>query len=404
LHASSGQLQEALASCEQARRILEKLEHEPSGAAEPLKRLVLVLNHLGMLSRKAGHPVDALANYERGLEIQQRLARREPSDPWVRSNLAVLHHNIGNLRIATHRPGAKESLERAVKIYESLVEDYHAIAEFRIYLARSLGNLAFQLPMENGRSQRIAAFRKIADLQRQVVRDHPDVVDFVLDLATTIFNLAEECLGGGHPQDTLSELKEGTTLLDALLSKSSDPTGQAWNLSSLICEKRAEALVVLGQEREAADAYQAALKSQRKALDQSPQSAEYRDRLFGLYLNLTKRQLLLGHADQAVASIEAMRPLWPRQPESLFGNACKLARGFPKVVSAQVESGQRSEVSVQTYAALIVAFVDRSVAAGFRDFTRLINEPAFAPLRSREDFQAVLFRLLDLTFPENPFR
>jgi hypothetical protein len=48
--------------------------------------------------------------------------------------------------------------------------------------------------------------------------------------------------------------------------------------------------------------------------------------------------------------------------------------------------------------------LERSLKAGFRDFSRLIYEPAFEAFRARDDFQRLLLRMMDLVFPANPLR
>ena len=43
--------------------------------------------------------------------------------------------------------------------------------------------------------------------------------------------------------------------------------------------------------------------------------------------------------------------------------------------------------------------LERSVKAGFRDFPRLINDPAFEAFRERDDFQRLVVHVMDVAFP-----
>src|SRR5208337_4736585 len=99
---------------------LERIGGQRVEGTRHLGRLAQVYNHLGMAQHRAGRPDKALAFYESALELQERLAREQPTDPWIRFNLAGLHYNLGNLRRETGRSGVIESYERANEIYEPL--------------------------------------------------------------------------------------------------------------------------------------------------------------------------------------------------------------------------------------------------------------------------------------------
>ena len=62
-----------------------------------------------------------------------------------------------------------------------------------------------------------------------------------------------------------------------------------------------------------------------------------------------------------------------------------------------------SEFSSKKCADLAVKTLSEAIDAGFRNITSLVGEPAFQQLRSRTDFQQSVIRMMDLTFPADPF-
>jgi tetratricopeptide (TPR) repeat protein len=403
-HSHAGRWNEAEASLERARGLLEGLENQRVEGQEHRALLALVYNHLGMLFRATQRPDQALDIYERGLALQQGLALAEPDDPWARNNLGALYHNIGNLRRESGRGGSTASYQQAVAVLEPLVRDYHSIPEFRMSLARSLGNLAVQDFKAGPGSSRISTFTRVAELERSVVIDHPGVVAFVLDLVKTLFNLADEKLGRGQVPDALKDLQEATERLKNLLARSPDLTGRVWSLLGVTWEKRAEVLIALKREDEAVGAYQAAIPHQRTALDHSPQSAEYRDRLFAHYYDLAALQLSLDRAGEAEKTLRALEPFWGNDPGDLLEHALRLARAWPKSALSQGQAAGSSATAAEKYGELVVMTIERSLRAGLRDFGRLIHDPALLPFRSRADFQALLLPMMDEAFPPDPFR
>jgi serine/threonine-protein kinase len=402
-YSHSGRLAEAEANFARARETLEGLKNERVEGASHLGTLAVVYNHLGMLFRATHRPDQALKIYQKGLEVQEQLGREQPDDPWARSILATLHYNIGNLQRETRQGDMGASYQQAVKFYEPLVRDYPSIPQFRVNLAQSLGNLAAFTRDDGTGAPVIAAYTRVAELQRSAVVDYPGNVAYVLDLVTTLFNLAQQKTNRGQVDNALRYLNEAAERLDALLARSPDPTGRVRSLLGVAWEKRAEAFLDLKRDDAAIEAYQSAIAHQRRALEQSPQSDAYRGQLLDDYLRLMALQFTLGRTTEAAASIVAMDPLWRDDPDELFSAARQLALGIPRAVQSSGQSPRISSIATESCVALVMTTMERSVRAGFRDFARLTTDPAFQVMRSRDDFQRLLGRMMDLAFPLNPF-
>ena len=171
----------------------------------------------------------------------------------------------------------------------------------------------------------------------------------------------------------------------------------------MIWERRAEALVALGRENEAVEALETAIRHQRQALDADPRSVDYHEQLFRHHYYLVAVRCVLGQTNEAASSLEAVDPLWPASPGALFTYARDLARDWPKAPVAKGGGTKRPGTAARLYGALVVTTLERSVNAGFRDFSQLINDPAFEAFRARDDFQHLLMRTMDLAFPTDAF-
>jgi tetratricopeptide (TPR) repeat protein len=314
----------------------------------------------------------------------------------------VLHNNIGNLRSEILGGGGFESYERANEISESLVREYPSMVDFRMQYARSLGNFALGNWGPQTKTRAIPAYIRVAELQREGLELHPNSVKFRFDLGLTLYHLARAHLMVDEPQVALRHTQEAIERLEAGLASDKDPSGQSRSLLGMICQKRAEALVVLGREDEAVEVLRAAIDHQREALERDPRSDDYREQLLDHHYQLASVLSILGRTHEVAANLEAMQSLWPSDPRKLFSNAGKLARGWSKAMGANGGRAERTGKATQLYGGLVMTLLEHSVNAGFRDFSRLISAPDFDAFRARDDFQRLLLRMMDLAFPANP--
>ena len=170
----------------------------------------------------------------------------------------------------------------------------------------------------------------------------------------------------------------------------------------MLWERRAEALVALGRPTEAIAALESACGHQREAVERDPRSIDYKAQLFRHHYYLVALHCVLGRTGEAQKSLEAAEPLWPTNPGSLFTYVRDLVHGWPKATLADGETTEAASAATELYATLVLTTLERSLTAGFRDFSLLINDPNFQFHRERADFQRLLVRMMDLAFPANP--
>jgi ATP/maltotriose-dependent transcriptional regulator MalT len=119
-------------------------------------------------------------------------------------------------------------------------------------------------------------------------------------------------------------------------------------------------------------------------LRSSPKVTYYREFVSRAYVLLASHAAAMGHLDEALAVVRDRQVLWAGNAPELYALAADLAKA-----STTWNQGADSD----KLAELAVKALQESVAAGFKDGPRLRGDPAFAALRDRADFEAIVSTL-----------
>src|SRR5262249_18380758 len=128
-----------------------------------------------------------------------------------------------------------------------------------------------------------------------------------------------------------------------------------------------------------------------------------REQLGNALGNLSEALLTLRRPAEAAACAREIRGLWPRDGDHLYAAARLLAScgpfaGFERARGPRSDPGQAGRLE---YLDEAMDVLRQAVDFGFRDARRFSKDAAFAPLRPRADFRALV---MDLGFPPDPFR
>ncbi len=116
-----------------------------------------------------------MRSYEQSLSIRQKLANASPSKPWLQSDVANSHSNIGYLERDTGRPAqAIESFERARSILQKLTNANPAVAGFRNSLALCLINVGQLKRSARRTAEALRAFEQALALKEGLPHASPD--------------------------------------------------------------------------------------------------------------------------------------------------------------------------------------------------------------------------------------
>jgi tetratricopeptide (TPR) repeat protein len=272
---------------------------------------------------------------------------------------------------------------------------------YRAELAIAYGALSIPQRHRSEFDAALLGFTKARDLLRELSREHPETVKHRQDLAITIANMAETHVLSGRPAQAIPLYGESRSLLEGLAAK--NPKNPTWRAPlGEIWEETGHALEALGRNEDAVAAYRQAIEWQHSADKLGPPARPYLGVMLRHAEALSRLQRSLGQVDESMATVFQHRSLGSGDPVGTFQAAVEFARCIPLAATNESSTARRSDIGSKNCADLAVETLNEAIDLGFCNVTKLV-EPAFEPLRSREDFQRSVMRVMDLAFPSNPF-
>ncbi len=173
---------------------------------------------LGMATLRLGSVADALGLIRRSLRDYELLAEADPNDTMMKRHIGTC---LGWIALLEGRLGNEEAARRThlqtIEFYRSLVRETPDDDGFRHELAQHYGNLAnHDLTKLRDRPQARDAYRKALDLQIDLMRRNPQILDFKANLAMTYNNLA---MATDDIRETLSMCQEALELRKQLVEQ-----------------------------------------------------------------------------------------------------------------------------------------------------------------------------------------
>jgi tetratricopeptide (TPR) repeat protein len=255
---ATGDREGALAAYDEGRELCERLAEE---RADENVHHVLASSRLsaGNLLIETGKPAEALAAYEAALAIRQKLADDKPDDPERQLNLAVAHNAIGFLFSKTGRPTeALAAHRRALPIQQRLADDKPADTNRQERLGWSLNTVGDLLAATGEPREAMAAYEKALDVCQSLADSNPAVTRYQVDLAWGRILFGNLLMDLGKHARARSEYESARTLLqqqaeanpsDTLTRKRLADSHHSIGLILSQTGKPAEALAEFGKAR-----------------------------------------------------------------------------------------------------------------------------------------------------------
>lgn len=300
-------------------------DHPPPAATRLLAELY---TNRGLLERQYGDAAAARKSLTRAIAQLEKIVAATPEDDKARHALAMAFNNRSFVEQSSHWAAAEQSCRRAVELFEELAEveaDNQPVANAtRADLALSYNNLAAIRGHLGKDPEAIAAFRRAVQLQEQLVRQAPGVVQFRSDLAITWNNLAQALARQGDNSEADKAYDRAQELFTELVSDYPQDIRYQSSLAGVL-NNRGMASELAGDLDTALAEYRDAIDHQKVAVQSSPEHSQYREFLSKHYFNCGRTlRLLQRPADAAALAIER-RKLWPAEGEQLYQVALELA-------------------------------------------------------------------------------
>ncbi len=217
LTAEIGDKEKALRAFDESLAIQERLARKNPSNTEFQRGLAGILGNIGLLQREIGRTDESLVSSKRARAILERLVREAPSNTEFQTALASTHSNIGILQHKTGRPAeALESYGQALAIFERLARDDSSVAGFQDGLATSHNNIGLLL-LDTGRpAEALESYRKALAIRERLAGANPSVTAFQSELARTQNNIGRLLRETGRPAEALEALEKALAIREGL--------------------------------------------------------------------------------------------------------------------------------------------------------------------------------------------
>ena len=348
------------------------------------------------LRHSAGHPADALGDYQAAAARLSRLADQFRSVPEYRQLLASARVNLGQFYRAGNQPReAEKAWREAIAVLTTLTEQFPAEQHYRQQLGRAFNELAIALAQQNRAADARVAFadavphagkagarparvrRLLAGTDRQ-----PRQPDRRLLAALSVPAEAE---ASAHRLIAAQERRLATL-----------PATPALQHDLARSEKMyADILIRAGKKDEARPHLEAACRDETTALVGNPQQLAYRKALCCCSAALI--DLLLEQGEHVAAArvlrdlVAAVPPQRGRAeitaPEQV---AAYLARCLALAAGEHDLTQSRREELKRAYGDEAMSWLRRAVDQGYTDGRVLQSAVGLAPLHDRDDFRQLV--------------
>jgi tetratricopeptide (TPR) repeat protein len=305
----------------------------------------MALNDLGNRQSNLGLESDALRTQERSLEIRRRVAAENPGVPEYQKELGIGLMNCGGLkRNAGRIAEAMPLFEEARGLYERLVRQYPDVADYRFRLSGVFSDIGSVHEVSGRIDEAFQAAQKARGLMEGAVRDHPEDLSFRFTLAWTLCWIGQIYhRRTDHQAEAIPYYRRAIELLEQLVRENPEMRKYPVRLAYGYCYL-GQVLRKSGRETEASD-------MSRKALA------------------LFERIDTAGMVD--LYDLACIRSL-----------SSKLVRSDGPSTAAEARSRRLADQAVEA--------LRQCIAGGYQDLTWIEKDTDLDPLRSRDDFKALI--------------
>jgi len=284
-----GQYSAALATLKTA----EKLAHK----AEAPDVLSAVLGTTASVLKSRGMFEDALRMHITVLNIQEDLAKIEPLfNTWVATTL----NNLGNLLSDMGRPEeAKKKYERALEIYESLLETNTKSSVYQSQVATTLNNLGTLLSNMGRPEEAKKKYEHALEIRESLLETDTKSSVYQSQVATTLNNLGALLKNMGRPEEAKKKYERALKMRESLLE--TDTKSSVYQSDVAMTLNNLGALLKnMGRPEEAKKKYERALKMRESLLETDTKSSVYQSDVAMTLNNLGTLLSDMGKPEEAI--------------------------------------------------------------------------------------------------------
>ncbi len=367
---------------------------------EPNDRAKLAdsLSNYALVMGETGDSDGAIALFQKVVGLREEVVSERPDDPNALSQLALAWRNLGaQYDFVGHVDLSRDCNYRALSQYKELVAREPGVASYRVGLAEGHAMVAATLESDDPRDA-IALFRQSIREYDVLLAQEPEVIEYRSAHARRYVDIGDALRGHGHYGSAIAEYEQAIREFQSLIA---DNPNQPDFRHLIGYTEDALGRSYVGQEsfEEARIHFRAAIEFERGAVDGAAEVVLYRQSLSQYLQDLAHVLRDLGRIEEALETFRESIALdqGKDDPEGRYREACFLAGCLP-MFAPDTPTTDREALAAEA-----VETLERAIASGSIDATRMADDPALEPLRDRSDFQRLLGRLFDAIVPDEPF-
>ncbi len=297
-----GNLLENLDRLPEAEKMYQKamtiVENMPGSNPARQQKLGSYHNNFGAVMRRMGNNESAEKSFEESIDIYQQLAKRFPTKPKLREELARSLSNLGAQLITDNQINkAEDSLVRAQTILNELTEKQSNKAEYQAQLARTLSLLgAVRRDKQPKRAE--VDYREALKVRKKLADDFPSTPDYRRDLANTYSDLAILLRATDRPQKADEMNDEALSILEKTVADFPDLPSYRQELASRL-QNRGVFLLARNQLPEAETVLDKSQRMYSALAKKHPKVLDYRKQLGQLLVDVATLKMQQGKLDDA---------------------------------------------------------------------------------------------------------
>lgn len=291
------------------------------------------------------------------------------------------------------RPGLlglrRDLLSLALGYYEGFLRKSAADPGLRAESAAA-GQRVAMIPSELGDTrQSLEVARQAVALGEELVREHPDRIAYQHLLAASLNSLANPMRTERRLEDAADAYRRGIAVLEGLVKSNPQDIHAAEDLAM----ETSNLATVLGNLGRSEESVTLLTRNRARLEDLVGRTGTSRVRarslLAGVLHSLGDHAADRGRFDEAAGLADEAAGLWPRHPGQLIRPALLLTACVGSSAGDSAEARARRD----RFGRRAVELLTRAFDAGYRDPSFYRANRSLDPIRSRDDFQALLRRL-----------
>jgi serine/threonine-protein kinase len=348
---------------------------------------------LGSVAKEVSTPEEAAEDFEGAVAMYEALAREHPHEPRYSSKVAMALNELGNQQARLGQSiEALRTEERSLEIRRRVADENPGVAEYQKELGTGLMNCSAGLSRTGRMEEAIPLCQEARGVYERLLQEYPDVPEYRSRLAAVFEELAYIHDNSGRSDEALGNLDKALRLREQVVRD--DPHSIAFQYSHAITLRFIGQIYQRRTRRhaEAIPYYRRAIEDLERLARENPDVRTYPLQLAYAYCYLGQVQSGSGRPAEARAVSRKALALFERIDRDVLANHYDLAC-IRSLSSDLVRLDKNDAAAAEQSRRLADRAMDalrQAVAGGFRDVAWIEKDPDLAPLRSRDDYKALI--------------